>query len=78
MDISSYTTIIITPQEGMYLTQVDDVDIEERVIATTVAIGANDSASNWKEITSTEAESINKLKEEARKQQRSIVHSNDD
>lgn len=78
MDISSYTTIIVTSQEGMYLTQVDDVDIEERVIATTVAIGANDSASNWKEITSAEAESINKLKEEARKQQRSIVPNNDD
>lgn len=62
----------------MYLTQVDDVDIEERVIATTVAIGANDSVSNWKEITSAEAESINKLKEEARKQQRSIVPNNND
>lgn len=78
MDISSYTTIIITPQEGMYLTQVDNVDIEKRVVATTVAIGSNDSASNWKEITSTEAESINKLKEEARRQKTSIVHDNDD
>lgn len=78
MDVSSYTTIIITPQEGMYLTQVDNVDIEKRVVATTVAIGSNDSAMNWKEITAEEAESINKLKEEARRQQTSIVHDNDD
>lgn len=78
MDISSYTTIIITPQEGMFLTQVDAMEIEDRIVATCVALGSNDSPDNWKEITAEEAESINKLKEEARRQQTSIVHDNDD
>lgn len=78
MDISNYTTIVLSSQEGMFLTQVDAMEIEDRIVATRVALGSNDSPDNWKEITAEEAESINKLKEDARKQQTSIVHDNDD
>lgn len=58
MIIKDFNTTVITAEEGKYLTQSFDLDIENRVIATTVALGKNDSVDNWKEITKEEGDSI--------------------
>lgn len=58
MTQSEFKTIILRPEEGYVLTQVADVDILDRELATTVAVGANDSPDNWREITVAEAEAI--------------------
>lgn len=65
MKSTEFTTTILKPDEGYFLTQVEDVDIRNRVIATTVALGKNDSADNWKEINSEIAEEYRKLQKEA-------------
>lgn len=62
MIIKDFNTTVITAEEGKYLTQSFDLDIENRVIATTVALGKNDSVDNWKEITKEEGNTI--LKEQ--------------
>lgn len=63
MITEEFKTIIIKAEEGYYLTQSKDIDIKERAIATTVAIGKYDSIDNYKEITIEEAD---RLKEEQR------------
>lgn len=63
---SEFKTIILKAEEGKYLTQKSDVDIEKRVIGTTIALGKNDSADNWKEITKEEADSIKQAQAELR------------
>lgn len=68
MITSEFKTIIINAESGKYLTQKDDVDIENRVIASTIALGKNDSVDNYKEITEEEAEAIRTAQEEARKE----------
>lgn len=56
MTTSSFTTIILKPEAGHYLTQKADVDIKERVLATTIALGKNDSQDNYIEIDEETAE----------------------
>lgn len=56
MNTSEFTTIIVTASEGYRITQKEDVDIEKRIIAETLALGAGDSIDNWKEITIEEAD----------------------
>lgn len=63
---SEFKTIILKAEEGKYLTQKSDVDIEKRVIGTTIALGKNDSVDNWKEITKEEADSIKQAQAELR------------
>ena len=64
MKQTEFTTIILKADEGNYLTQAaQDIDIKDRVIGEEVALGANDSPDNWKEITTTEAEEFNKESE---------------
>lgn len=58
MTQESFNTVIIRPSAGHYLTQSADVPIEERMIASVIALGANDSADNYTEIDETEAEQI--------------------
>lgn len=58
MKIENFTTTVINAEEGNYLTQVADVDIKERLIVKTVALGRYDSADNWKEIPEHEAQRI--------------------
>lgn len=48
----------ITPEEGMVLTQVADVPVEERVIARVVTLGRGRSSDEWKEIPIEQGESI--------------------
>lgn len=65
MTTSEFTTTILKPEVGHFLTQKADVDIRNRVVATTVALGKNDKAENWKEINSETAEEYKRLQKEA-------------
>ena len=66
MITEEYTTIIIKAEEGKYLTnRGTKIDIKDRIIAETIALGKYDSADNYKEISSTKAEEYRQLKEEA-------------
>lgn len=70
MTSENYSSIIIKAKEGFYITEVDDsIDIQNRTIATAVALGTNDSADNYKEITADEANELKRLQDEARKEQ---------
>lgn len=58
MTQESFKTTVLRPSSGHYLTQAADVPIEERMIASVVALGANDSADNYVEIDAETAEQI--------------------
>lgn len=60
--------MVIKADNGKFLTQSDDVDIKDRVIATSVALGKNDSMLNWREISATEAENYRKEQEASLKE----------
>lgn len=62
MQTENFTTTILKPEKGHYLTQSGDIDIRKRIIAeTAVALGRNDSPENWIEI---DEETANAYKEE--------------
>ena len=70
MTTENYSSVIIKSKEGFYITEVDDsIAIQNRTIATAVALGTNDSADNYKEITAEEANELKRLQDEARKEQ---------
>ena len=50
--------------EGMKLTQNEEVPIEERIIASAVMLGRGCKSNEWKEITQEEAEGILRQQEE--------------
>lgn len=56
MKNSSVTVQIIEPDDDMWLTQVEDVEILTRVFSKKVYLAVNDSQDNWKEITQAEYE----------------------
>ncbi len=68
MKKSEFTTVIITADEGMYLTQSADVAISERIICTEVALGCNSSPGEWKEITKEEGDEYKSQIESYRKE----------
>ena len=48
MTSENYSSVILKAKEGFYITEVDDsIDIQNRTIATAVALGTNDSADNY-------------------------------
>lgn len=53
MIYTNYTVQIIEPSEG-WLTQNEDVDIQNRVFSKKIFLAVNDSPSNWKEISEEE------------------------
>lgn len=67
MTQNEFKTTLIAAEEGKYLTQSFEVDIENRVVASTIALGKNDTVENWKEITKEEADTIRKQQAEAQK-----------
>ena len=70
MTSENYSSVIIKSKEGFYITEVDDsIDIQNRTIATAIALGTNDSVDNYKEITAEEADELKKMQDEARKEQ---------
>lgn len=70
MTTESFKTTVIRAAEGHFLTQSADVDIRERMVVSVIALGANDSADNYREITNAEAEEIREQQREAMKEDR--------
>ena len=56
MKNSSVTVQIIEPDDGMWLTQAEDVEILARIFSKKVYLAVNDSEENWREITQEEYE----------------------
>lgn len=56
MKQTTYTTRVLIPEEGHYITQAEEVDIIHRIFSNKIFLAVNDSPSNWKEITADEAE----------------------
>lgn len=65
MEVKEVNGKILKPRKGYYLTQVADVPIKKRIISTTICLGANDSISNYKEITEAEADKFIEERTEA-------------
>lgn len=68
MKTNEFKTIVLTADPGMYLTRKQSADPAEAEIATTAAIGKNDSPDNWKEITAAEADELRAAREAAIKE----------
>lgn len=58
MKQQEYITRVITPEEGYFLTQAEDIDIMQRVFSKEIFLAVTDSPANWKEITEDEANII--------------------
>lgn len=56
MITKNFTVQVLEPSEGYVLTQVEDVDVMNRILSDRVYLGVNDSADNWKEITEAKAQ----------------------
>jgi hypothetical protein len=56
MKNSSVTVQIIEPDDDMWLTQAEDVEILTRLFSKKVYLAVNDSKDNWREITQAEYE----------------------
>lgn len=55
MKESTYTTRVLTPEEGHYLTQnSEDISVADRIYSTSVYLAASDSPDNWREATEEE------------------------
>ena len=63
MASNNNTPIVIVPDEGKFLTQAADVEILDRIIASTIVLGKNDTRSNWIEIDQAQADEYRALKE---------------
>lgn len=68
MITSNFTVRVLQPSEGYFLTQSEDVSIELRIITDKVYLGVNASESDWREITSEEAQKFEKEREEFEKE----------
>lgn len=58
----------LLPEEGCFLTQAGEVPATDRVVGLEVALGENDSAANWREVTAEEANAIREARREAQRQ----------
>lgn len=78
MKSESYTQTILRAEEGMRLTEVaEDTPIEERTLATIIALGVNDSADRYREITQAEADAYEAERERLRKEQEEAMRAAD-
>ena len=75
---STFTTRVLTPENGYLLTQVEEVDIKDRIFSDKLFLGINDSPSNWKEISEEEANFIMAQQEELRKLEESNTEDEND
>ena len=73
MASNNNTPIVIVPDEGKFLTQAADVEILNRIIATTIVLGKNDTRSNWIEIDQAQADEYMALKEKEMEERRARV-----
>lgn len=68
MTNENYTSIILIAESGKYLTQVsEDIEINDRIVATQIALSKYSVPEDWKEITEEEARIIIEKQEEERK-----------
>lgn len=58
------TDNILTPDEGMMLTQAAEVEIKSRIVTNRVCLAVNDSPYNWREITAEDAKAIRAAQDE--------------
>lgn len=66
MVTEEFKTIILKADNGNYLTNANDVNIEDRIIATSIALGKYDSIENYKEISAEEADKYKQELEKAK------------
>ena len=69
MTNENFNTIVLRASEGNYITQRNEVEIIDRIIATVVCLGRNDSADNYVEIDKETADNYKAAKQEAIKAQ---------
>lgn len=60
MITKNFTVRVLEASEGYVLTQVEEVDVMNRILSDRVFLGVNDSEDNWKEITAAKAAEIEK------------------
>lgn len=60
MITKNFTVKVLEASEGYVLTQVEEVDVMNRILSNKVYLGVNDSEDNWKEITAAKAAEIEK------------------
>lgn len=60
MITKNFTVRVLEASEGYVLTQVEDVDVMNRILSDRVYLSVNDSEDNWKEITDAKAAEIEK------------------
>lgn len=71
MTQTDYTTRVLRPEPGMFLTQAGDVPLPERIVtAGPVYLAANDSPENWRETDAAEAGTLNAAIAAAREEAR--------
>lgn len=58
MTTENIQTMVMTAEEGYYLTQVADVDLAERIVASKVALSKFSTIDDWKEISKEEGDQI--------------------
>lgn len=58
MTTEKVSTMVMTAEEGYYLTQVADVDLAERIVASKVALSKFSTIDDWKEISKEEGDQI--------------------
>lgn len=58
MTTEKVSTMVMTAEEGYYLTQVADVALAERIVASKVALSKFSTIDDWKEITKEEGDQI--------------------
>ena len=66
MTSENFNTIVLSAEGDNYLTQVAEVDLNERIVASRIALGKFSSPSDWKEITKAEGDEIIAAQNEAR------------
>lgn len=63
MKINEFTTTVIEADDDKYITQADEVELKNRIIAKKLALGKYDTPDNYIEISVGEAEAIKGEKE---------------
>lgn len=58
MTTEKVSTMVMTAENGYYLTQVADVDLAERIVASKVALSKFSTIDDWKEISKEEGDQI--------------------
>lgn len=58
MTTENYTSIVLTADEGYFLTQTADVELRDRIVASKIALSKHSTVDDWKEISKEEADQI--------------------